>query len=182
MNNRFARKIAWFAAAGLLFAGNLSAGDDFRDYGRVVDVVPIYETVRVSYPEEVCRERRVYGHDHWRGSDAAVVAGAIVGGVIGTQFGKGSGNKAATVAGAVLGGALAHDARREYRHHGPRPHHKQLRCEIVDRIEERRELTGYDVTYRYKGELFHTRTGEHPGTRIPLRVTVSPARGGYGYR
>jgi len=47
------------------------------------------------------------------------VAGAIVGGVIGNQFGRGSGNTAATIGGALLGGiagnAIARDSCRNDR-------------------------------------------------------------------
>lgn len=35
------------------------------------------------------------------------IAGAVIGGVVGHQFGKGRGRKVATIAGAVLGGYLA---------------------------------------------------------------------------
>ena len=50
------------------------------------------------------------------GSNAPVGLGAIVGGVaggiIGHQFGSGSGNTAATIAGALAGGAIGHEVQR----------------------------------------------------------------------
>ncbi len=42
------------------------------------------------------------------------ITGAIVGGAIGNQFGRGSGRDVATVAGAVLGGSLGHDYKNRY--------------------------------------------------------------------
>lgn len=41
--------------------------------------------------------------------DAGTVVGAIAGGVIGNQFGGGSGRVAATIAGAVIGGIAGHE-------------------------------------------------------------------------
>ncbi len=42
------------------------------------------------------------------------IAGAIVGGAIGNQFGSGSGRDIATVAGAALGGSIGHDYKNRY--------------------------------------------------------------------
>ena len=50
------------------------------------------------------------------GSNAPIGLGAIIGGVaggiIGHQFGSGSGNTAATIAGAIAGGAIGHQVER----------------------------------------------------------------------
>ena len=51
-----------------------------------------------------------------RGSAAGTLFGAIVGGVIGHQFGSGRGNDAATVAGTLIGAAIGTEARRERGH------------------------------------------------------------------
>lgn len=52
-------------------------------------------------------------------SAVGTVAGAVIGGVVGNQFGKGSGNTAATIGGAILGGiagnAIARDGCRNER-------------------------------------------------------------------
>lgn len=167
-------------AGGLLLIASTTSfsAESYRDWARVTDVEPVYETVRTSYPEERCRERyhpSDYGKRH-HNANAPVVLGAIVGGVVGNQFGKGRGKDAATVAGALLGGALAHDATRSSGRIEPVRHRKH--CKIVDRYDERREIVGYDVTYRYKKQTFHTHTRKHPGDRIAIRVTVEPERGG----
>jgi outer membrane lipoprotein SlyB len=52
---------------------------------------------------EIYRDR---GQDHRLGG--GTVIGAIVGGALGNQVGKGDGRKAATVAGALAGGAVGH--------------------------------------------------------------------------
>lgn len=41
--------------------------------------------------------------------------GALVGGAIGNQFGRGSGRGIATILGAIIGGSIAHDRNPEYK-------------------------------------------------------------------
>lgn len=36
------------------------------------------------------------------------------------------------------------------------------------------ELAGFDVTYKYKGNVFHTFTEEHPGRRITVKLNIAP--------
>jgi outer membrane lipoprotein SlyB len=43
----------------------------------------------------------------------AIVVGALIGGALGNQVGKGDGRRAATVVGAVAGGAIANNATRD---------------------------------------------------------------------
>lgn len=59
------------------------------------------------------RPVKVKGSDKLSGNTAGLATGAIAGGLLGYQFGKGKGNLAATGAGALLGaaaGAYAQDA------------------------------------------------------------------------
>jgi outer membrane lipoprotein SlyB len=46
---------------------------------------------------------------------AGTAIGAVAGGVLGNQVGKGDGRKAATVAGAVAGGAIGHSVEKNNR-------------------------------------------------------------------
>ena len=82
-------------------------GKGFYDKAKVVSVDPIYETVQVTFPEKQCWKERVrhQGRGH-EGSYTPVIAGAIVGGVVGNQFGGGRGRDALTVAGALLGASV----------------------------------------------------------------------------
>lgn len=65
----------------------------------------INETVSTPVRVNECRnvDVPIYGTRDRRGSDGDVLAGAIVGGVIGNQFGGGSGKDAMTVLGAIVG-------------------------------------------------------------------------------
>jgi len=153
---------------------NAVAGKSFYDKAKVVSVNPIYETVQISHPEERCWKERVH-HRGWghRGSYTPVIAGAIVGGVVGNQFGGGHGRDALTVAGALLGASVGNDLAKQGRRRG---HVRVERhCETVDIYKEEEVLAGYRVKYRYHGKVFTTRTDTHPGKRIKVRVGVEPA-------
>lgn len=150
---------------------------DRWDYARVVDVDPIYRGVRVRHPREVCTEEPVTERVVHRGhpNPGAVLLGAVVGGVIGHQFGGGHGQDVATAAGAVIGANHAANRSSHGSHVTERTVY-ETRCETVRETRHVSRIDGYDVTYRYNGRLFHTRTEEHPGSRIRVRVDVEPAR------
>lgn len=59
-------------------------------------------------PAPVYPSGYVAGYSGYR-SYTPIIGGAIVGGLIGSQFGKGSGKKALTAAGVVLGGSIGRD-------------------------------------------------------------------------
>jgi uncharacterized protein YcfJ len=139
----------------------------------VLRVDPVYDFVRSSSPERECFDERVTRHEDRRGNNTgATVLGAIIGGALGNQVGKGDGRKAATVAGAVIGGSIAHDAaRRDDRYYSGTETH----CREVDSSVEERRVVGYDVEYRYRGETYMSRLSYDPGERIRVRVSVTPA-------
>lgn len=49
------------------------------------------------------------------------------------------------------------------------------RCVMVEVPREERRISGYDVEYRYKGELYMSRMDYDPGNKLRVRVTVAPA-------
>jgi uncharacterized protein YcfJ len=173
------KKSTVFLAMSIIAAPGLALADNgFHDKARVISSQPLYEIVRVNQPEERCWNERVRHRGGYRSdSYTPSIAGAIVGGVVGNQFGKGGGKDAMTVAGALLGASVGNDL-------GKRPTHgyvtSERRCEVVDHYREHEELVGYDVKYKYKGQVFHTRTDRDPGKFIEVRVSVVPA-GGYDH-
>lgn len=62
----------------------------------------------------VARVERTYTQDRHLGG--GTVLGALIGGALGNQVGKGDGRKAATVAGALAGGAVGHRVEKNRRH------------------------------------------------------------------
>jgi uncharacterized protein YcfJ len=144
--------------AGPPYQENLSYG-----YAQVLRVEPAY-VAYTSTTEPRCVERRRSGS-----TAGATVLGAIVGGALGNQVGKGDGRKAATVAGAVAGGAIGHEVAE---HNGSTTYD----CPS-GYVQEERRIAGYDVEYTYKGESYRSRLAYDPGNRLRVRVSVTPDEG-----
>ena len=103
--------------------------------------------------------------------------GAIIGGVVGHQFGSGRGNDAATVAGTLVGAAIGSDAarRRNPDRYATTQHSRPVtRCETQYREHEEERVDGYEVVYRYHGQKYATRMPHDPGERIRIRVDIRP--------
>jgi uncharacterized protein YcfJ len=165
-----------FGTSVLAFSGAAVSGHGFVGKAKVIEAEPLYETVEVANPVTECWTERVTRNNHRRGSYTAPLAGGIVGGVVGNQFGGGRGKTVLTVAGALLGASMGHDYNTS--HYRGRPRVENVRhCETVDRYEQEQQLVGYRVKYRYEGQTYYTRTTEYPGKFIPVRVKVSPVNG-----
>lgn len=48
-------------------------------------------------------------------------------------------------------------------------------CEWVVEEEPQRHILGYDVEYRFRGEVYITRLSHDPGDRLRIRISVTPA-------
>jgi len=170
------KSAALATALGLLISAPAAFAKHDREwvYAKVVRAEPVYRDVRVREPREVCREEPVTERVVHRGraDPGAVLFGAMVGGVIGHQFGGGHGKDVATAAGAVIGAnhAAAHTYRDGY---VTERTVYETRCERVRHVRYERVLDGYDVTYKYHGRLYHTFTEHDPGSRIRVRVDVT---------
>lgn len=152
----------------------ISSSTSFSDEARVLRVKPIYDIVTVNKPETQCWNEQV---PHYRESSGAsytpAIAGAILGGVIGNQFGGGKGKDAMTAAGMLLGGSIGNDYRKASL--GTQSYTTtEKRCETVDNYQEIKELVGYNVKYQYQGETSWTRMPHEPGDYIKVRVAVEP--------
>jgi len=159
---------------------NYKPRHDLYEYARVTNVQPIYREVEVSRPVRECwQDTEYYTVDRpVPGSGASTLVGAIVGGVIGHQFGSGRGNDAATVAGSIIGAAVGNDAakRRYGASHSTTEYSRPVqRCEtrMTSRREER--IDGYRVVYKYHGQKYETRMPYDPGREIRVRVDIRPA-------
>jgi len=178
--------VSLLATAASANAGH-HRGESFYAKGKVIAATPIYQTVRVEHiHDDSCWSRVRHHHSH-AGSHAgnevaATVVGAVIGGTVGHVLFKKSDLKGVgTVAGAIIGGSVGNEIghkshshtkghyRSGYRHAS---HRKVLHCR--EEYTSFEEISGYDVTYKYQGEIYHTRTRHHPGKRIKLRVTVDP--------
>jgi len=170
-------KTAIVLALGLITLPAVTmAGVAFYDKAKVISTAAIYETVEVAQPEQRCWNEQVrHERAGRRGSYTPTIAGAIVGGVVGNQFGNGRGKDVMTVAGALLGASVGHDISRT---RGRRSYLvTERRCETVTRYVEEERQVGYRVKYRYRGRVFTTRTEDRPGKHLRIRVNVEPAAG-----
>ena len=154
-----------------------SSGGRDVEYARVVDVQPIVREVAVEVPVRECWDEVVYREPpRRRGGAGATIAGGIIGGLVGNQFGSGRGKDAATVVGGLLGASIANDvARQNRRYEDHRGYHETVRqCENTTELRYEERIDGYRVTYVFNGREYTTRTQDHPGQRIALRVSVTP--------
>lgn len=165
--------------SGSALADRYGSGPVF-DYAQVVSSQPVVRYVTVRQPVQECwDETRYYStRTPAPGVASRTLAGAVIGGVIGHQFGSGSGNDAATVAGSMIGAAIGNQTaiRRAGGAYTTIEHATPVRrCET--RYESRREerIDGYDVVYRYRGQKYATRMPYDPGRRIKVRVDIRPA-------
>lgn len=154
------------------------------DYAKVVDVQPVIETVRIPEDRQVCVEQPVQRRVAEHRSPGPAIFGAIVGGVIGNQLSRGHGRhhghgrrgnnrEAATFAGALLGSAVASEV--QYSKYPAKYYteNAQLcRTETSWRSEER--VIAWDVSWKYRGQIYHSRMDEPPGDRIRVTVNVNP--------
>lgn len=159
-----------------IFAATLAnAGSTHFQTVPVVDVEPIYSVSRTPVDRTVCWEERVYERTaQSRSSTTPTLVGAIIGGVIGNQFGDGNGRRAATVAGAALGGSIGRDAARNNNPARYRPVTEE-RCTVQRDYEERNEISSYRVSYLYEGQVHQTTLRDHPGDRMRIRISMTPA-------
>ena len=163
------------ALAALLATTAVAANaNTYYDNARVSNVEPRYESVRVPRQEctnqwvnEPRETRRVGGREY-----GGAVIGGVAGAVLGHQIGGGHGRDAATAIGAVLG-AFTGDrlANRDRWDQPEQPAAREVTtCRAVDDVQTR--ITGYQVTYEYRGQQFTTLLNENPGQFLKVRVSV----------
>jgi uncharacterized protein YcfJ len=143
-------------------------------YADVLRSDPIYELVQEARPREICQDTEVVSNQRNENTAAGTIVGAVVGAAIGNQVGRGNGRAAATAAGAVVGGAIGHEVDASNNPQGTR-RSTRTDCEVVDEYVERRQIVGFDVQYRYRGEVYVSRLTYDPGEKLRIRVMVEPA-------
>ena len=114
----------------------------------------------------------------YRGDSTAngTLLGALIGGAVGNQVGKGDGRTAATIAGAVIGGAVGNNVDRNHTAGYADEYRDQSgvvrKCRQVS--DNGGRFGGYDVTYRYAGQNYHALMNYRPGRTMRVMVQVRP--------
>ena len=132
----------------------------------VLRVTPVFGVARTEHHQECVDEPVVVRNSPHPGS---TLLGAVVGGVLGNTVGKGDGRTAATVVGVVAGGAIGSAAGR-----GQTYETTTTNCHDVVTVDEGRPLVGYDVQYRYRGDMYASRLNYDPGARVRVKINVLP--------
>lgn len=151
----------------------------------VLRVDPVYEqgeAESTQQPHPECYDEQVVPPPPAHADQRAggTVLGAVIGGVLGNLIGRGNGRKATTVVGAVAGGvvgnniASANEAAADDAEPPP-PAGIERHCSEVANTQNERRIVGYDVEYRYRGEIYMARLPYDPGDRLRVRVSVIPA-------
>lgn len=196
--------LALTAAAGSAFAyqdgygyGNGGYNGPRSDYATVLRVYPIgYEDRYPETRQECWNERtngyeggyyrddsgRLYRRDSHNNSGGTLL-GVIIGGALGNQVGKGDGRKAATIGGAVIGGAIGNNIARDNDRYDQYRDDSGVvrRCRTVSDYGYDQRISGYNVTYRYAGQIYHAVTRYNPGRTIRVVVDVRPQDGDLAY-
>lgn len=166
----------------------------FTDNARVRSAEPQYENVNV--PRNECSShwvpdnggrvntQRQTSQDRQYGG---AIVGGLAGGILGHQVGGGSGKDVATALGVVLG-AMAGDQLQNRDTRSPYDNgqynnqydngayetaqREVKRCRTVYDAQTR--ITGYRVSYDYRGQNYTTFMRTNPGNSLPVHVTVEP--------
>ncbi len=174
------KKLPAFVLAGVAGAAvAVSTGSSAYQPGPAIEVPvvsssPVYQVVRVNTPQQECWQEAVTVSTGKSNSNTPEILGAIVGAGVGRLFGDGRGQDAATVAGAILGGSIGSDL--ENKNASGNQVQYQQRCRVVDQYRDEERLQGYDVTFKLNDRLYTTRTRNDPGSSIKVNFTVSPAQ------
>ena len=98
------------------------------------------------------------------------LAGAILGGVAGSQVGSGSGNKAATAAGALIGSELANNKTDVI------GYEDREVCEVPNVLVKKsiNKVTGYRIIVSADNRelIFDTKRSAQPGDVVSIRRTL----------
>lgn len=119
------------------------------DYARVIDADPIIDVESRPVKREECRQEPVARRQAVRPD-----APAISQGIIASVLAQPSATAGAQRAAASTGTRTAYTRRCTYR---------------TEYVEQER-ITGYDVTYRYRGRIYYAVTDRDPGDRIRVAV------------
>ncbi|HEY0333522.1 MAG TPA: hypothetical protein VGC74_07405 [Stenotrophomonas sp.] len=125
------------------------------DYAQVLNVEPVYQTLRASRTEEQC--------DPPAGTSAKPAAEGE-----GEPAGEGRVTKMMDSVKDIF--SRRHDTVVP----APAPTSTRRNCKVVEVGREFRRPIAYDVDYVYKGTKYRSRLPEDPGNRLRVRVSVTP--------
>lgn len=170
--------IATALSAALLMTASSGFADSSRHYQQDYEAAMYYDYAKVT------RVEPVYGYGPSRDCGyqpaalssggngkapvTAMVVGGLVGGLVGSQIAGNGNHTVGAVAGAATGATAGYFIGRGQ--DGETLYAYDDGC----REQRHRSITGYDVTYKYGGQTFHSRLPYDPGKRLRLQVALQP--------
>lgn len=149
-------------------------------YAELIAAVPVSKQVQVPTSSRECNSVPVTYNEtvekERTSTPTNVIVGGLIGGVIANQAVNGSKRGAATAVGAATGGYLGY--RRAKSKNEPEVVQRtryEERCRTVKGSRTELQQEGYDVTYRYQGQVFTKRMQTPPPARFPVTLSVEPA-------
>jgi uncharacterized protein YcfJ len=156
-----------FCAVIMATAVNAQSQDDFN-FVRIVDIRENYVTAYVDVPEARCYDVSVPIYQNVGPSNGDVLAGAIIGGLIGKEI---TNNDGGAILGALIGTSIASDNNRNV----IVGYAARQECEVIIVRERRQVIDGYTVTYSNQRErgIVDTRNYYAIGTVVSMRELLT---------
>jgi uncharacterized protein YcfJ len=139
-----------------------------RPSERIVEVPVSSVHAVVGAPEQRCWVERQQVNEPSGANAGGIIAGALIGGILGHQVGGGSGRDIATAGGAVAGAALGNNVANR----NNTSTRDVRRCESVG--NQKPEY--WDVTYRYRGVDHRVQMSAPPGNTIAVNSKTGEPR------
>lgn len=139
-----------------------------RPSERIVQVPVADVRAVLGTPERRCWVERQQVNEPSRPNAGGVIAGALIGGILGHQVGGGSGRDIATAGGAIAGAAVGNNVANR----NNTSTRDVQRCENVG--NQRPEY--WDVSYDYRGTRHHVQMSTPPGNTIAVNAKTGEPR------
>ena len=157
--------ISFFLGTQFVIAGS------YVDYATVTSVEKVYKQYMIEEPYQECYIKETL-QNQGDGSATNEIMGAILGGAIGNQMGKGEGKEVMTLAGIVLGASMANDA--EKANSTGQVVVSQEVCETKVKKSIEKRLSHYLININYEGRDLSFTSKKRPyDDVIKVKVTVN---------
>jgi len=142
-----------------------------RPRERIVNVPVDSVHAVVGPPEQRCWVERQQVNEPPRANPGGVIAGALIGGILGHQIGGGTGRDVATAGGAIAGAAIGNNVANQNNPGGSYARDVR-RCENVSNTTPQY----WDVTYNYRGVQHRVQMSSAPGDTIAVNSQTGEPR------
>jgi uncharacterized protein YcfJ len=134
-----------------------------RPSERIIEVPVTDVRAIVGSPEQRCWVERQQVSEAPRSNAGGVIAGALIGGILGHQVGGGTGRQVATAGGAIAGAAIGNNVANNNNNNNTSTRDVR-RCENVSN----QQPEYWDVSYNYRGVQHRVQMSTPPGRTIAV--------------